>query len=216
MFSPCGRKTEKVYCKSCEFLVDSQIESLPVNPFDIIRANRWGLVTYQELADLLGTSQEEIIQASASCDGFTIFNGRNYCIAYNSRVRQYSRIAFTLLHEAAHIVLGHFAECDSFHNNLAFYRQFESEANFFASNVMAPYVVMRECGLLTPQLLHCACGLSHEAAERRLAGYRCWSPRAIDKKVFSNFSAFIRFSRIQNAPRPDIGIIRDETVSAAK
>lgn len=199
-----NNRCEYIYRKSCEFLLKSEIICLPVNPIDIIKKFHWGLVTYSELCSITGTdvTVEDISDACRSRDGFTVFSGGNYCIAYNDKIRVKSRITFTLMHEAGHIVCGHFQQQES--KNIC-YRDFECEANLFASNVLAPAAVVTECGFDTPELLQKACGLSHNAAKARLnelSGYRINSG---DMDILKAFSSYIKIcARRANTESADI------------
>lgn len=197
---PTVPRYDIIYEKACAFLQKIGANSLPVNPFAAIAANGWALVTYSKLsAELpIPATLEEIAEACRSKDGATVFSGTNYCIAYNETVRVKSRIAFTLMHEAGHIACGHF---DGRHSRssaglcLAEYKVLEDEANFFAANVLAPAAVVTACGLLTPELLKAACGISYSAAKSRLPQLNVWQPRPADDAVLRAFSTYIAVTR---------------------
>lgn len=160
--------------KACEFLLSSSFDSLPINPFTIIKNNGWGLTTYRKLASELSTKDKiytltDIVKASQSKDGFTVFKNGSYCIAYNDAIETKNRINFTLCHEIGHIVLLHF-ENESGNNEFtkSHYLALEAEANYFASNLLAPKTIIELCKIKTPKLLSAATGLSLEAATKRL------------------------------------------------
>lgn len=185
-----------VYNKACEFLLSMGISSVPVNPVSLISRSHWGLITYNELCSAVpgGDSVDDIAAACRSRDGFTVFSGRNYCIAYNDTVRVKSRVAFTLMHEVGHIVCGHFSGratwlCAGLGGDE--YRVFEAEANYFAGNVLAPAAVVTACSLQKPELLKAACGLSRLAANARLSELAGWEPRPIDDEILRAFSTYI-------------------------
>lgn len=182
-----------VYEKACDFLLMQGIVSLPLNPFDVIRQNHWGLVTYSELCTLVPNSAciSDIALTCQSNDGFTVYNGNNYCIAYNETVSVKSRVNFTLMHEVGHIVCGHFDGSGSTLES-GNYRRLEAEANFFATNVLAPASVVTACGFNTPQLLHCACGISFEAAKVRLQQLQNFNKKPADEKIQRAFSTYIK------------------------
>lgn len=184
-----------VYDKACEFLLSAGVCSLPVDPYKLISQKKWGLVTYTRLCSLVpgGASVDDIIAACRSSDGFTVFSKGNYCIAYNDTIRVKSRIAFTLMHEAGHIICGHFSGNGPLLLDNE-YKAFETEANFFASNVLAPAAVVTSCGLLTPEMLKAACGLSYVAAKSRLNELQRWRPRPIDDKLLRVFDPYIQIS----------------------
>jgi hypothetical protein len=196
-----------VYNKACEFLLSLCVSCLPVNPQELISRKRWGLVTYSELCSLVpdGATIEDIAEACQSRDGFTVYSGGNYCIAYNDAIRVKSRIAFTLMHEAGHIVCGHFSGHAPTLSG-GEYRVFETEANYFASNVLAPAAVAAACDLRTPELLQAACGLSYDAAKARLNELNNWKSRPVDDKIWHAFDPYIRISSRRCSPKQaDIG-----------
>jgi hypothetical protein len=179
--------------KACSFILSEGIRSLPVDPFAIIRRNRWGLTTYSHLGELTDSAAGIGLMLLGSPDGFTIYNGRNYCIAYNDSSQAYRRIVFTLMHEIGHIVLGHFVFFSE-GELISRQRPFESEASLFASHVLAPSAVVMRCGLDTPRLLMSACSLSAPAAERRLRQLRGWKPSDCDREVEKAFCEYIRMN----------------------
>jgi Zn-dependent peptidase ImmA (M78 family) len=182
-----------VYDKACEFLLTQGIDSLPLNPFDIIHQNHWGLVTYSDLCTFVPSSAciSDIALTCQSNYGFTVYNGNNYCIAYNEAISVKSRVNFTLMHEVGHIVCGHFDGSGSTLES-GDYRRLEVEANFFATNVLAPAAVVTACGFNTPQLLHCACGISFEAAKVRLRQLQNFISTPADEKIRRAFSTYIK------------------------
>lgn len=176
--------------KSYEFLLSIGASSLPVNPFEAIRRKHWGLTTYTELCAIVSedVTVSDIAEACKSRDGFTVFSSGNYCIAYNDTVRVKSRIRFTLMHEAGHIICGHF---NGSVNDSDRYRELESEANLFASNVLAPAAVIKACGICTPEQLMAASGLSYNAAKVRLEQIMRMKRHPLDKKILKAFEPYI-------------------------
>lgn len=207
-----------VYERACAFLLEEGIDRLPVDPAAIIRCHRWGLATYQSLAELAGIPDGDLSGLFVSGDGYTIFNGRNYCIAYNHAVASLGRISFTLMHEIGHIVLGHFT--DGFSQNWAqalsgaartspVCAARECEAHFFASCVMAPSVVIARCGFTTPEVLSGATGLSLAAARSRLMQHRQWRFSDADKPLARRFDAYIKASQHTRADMSGLTILCD-------
>jgi Zn-dependent peptidase ImmA (M78 family) len=187
-----GARYDFAYEKACEFLLSSGICTLPLNPIEAIKQKHWGLVTYSELCFILrdGAKPEDIIKICRSKDGFTVSNGANFCIAYNDKIKIKSRIAFTLMHEAGHIMCGHF-NGEGLMLVADEYKRLETEANYFASNVLAPAAVIHACGLQNAGLIQAACGISSRAAQARLDELANWKPRSIDKEIVRAFNSYI-------------------------
>jgi Zn-dependent peptidase ImmA (M78 family) len=140
---PTSIRSNKVFREVSNFLLDKSISQLPINPFQIIKNNKWGLITYTELAEIHNLEIADIIAAYQSEDGYTIFDGENYTIAYNDAISTASRIRFTLMHEIGHIVLRHLTDFEEtiLHRSTLTekkYKVLENETNTFARNVLAP------------------------------------------------------------------------------
>lgn len=192
---PLKPRTEEIGRAANRFLRSAKVHSLPINPFELIPRQGWALISYEEVAGRMNLPFEEIIGAAASLDGFTLCRCGRYTIAYNNRIRSFGRICFTLLHEAGHILLGHFEMPAEYRNSPTGTRVQEQEANRFASSVMAPFILMRECNITTPERLHSACGLSRQAAERRLYEYETWQETETDRALLRQFEAYVRANR---------------------
>ena len=197
------------YDKACEFIVAEQIANLPVNPFEIIKRNRWGFATYKRLGVLACAAGDFTPLLGKSRDGFTIYNSRNYCIVYNDAIGCFSRIVFTLMHEIAHIWLEHLKQFSE-EELILYRRELDEEASLFASFVLAPSVVIKRCGLDSIANLRSACGLSHEAAARRLIQFRSWQPRDADKPVERLLDAYIKVSIARRTFSPAVEILFEE------
>jgi hypothetical protein len=208
-------RQDYVYAQACGFIAAQGLCNLPVNPFDIIKRNRWGLATYQRLGVLTDEAGNFEPLLGRSRDGFTIYNGRNYCIAYNDAVDSFCRILFTLMHEIGHIWLRHFVDFTD-EELTAFNRELEEEASLFAAYVLAPSVVIKRCGLSTPELLQSACGLSAQAASRRLTQFRTWHEMQDDKPVERLFDAYCKVNIARRACMTAVDIRYDDDIQTSK
>lgn len=190
------------------FILGQGIDNLPVNPFALIEKNCWGLVTYSSLCQTIGqgTTAADIVETCKSGDGFTIYNGRNFCIAYNDLVSVKSRIRFTLMHEIGHIVCGHFTDFRASSLSPSQYAVLEEEANYFASCVLAPSSVVKRCGLDTQCSLRCACAISKEAAARRLSQLEVSRTSRFDAAILKQFDAYIKYNCRSRAHNVNIDI----------
>jgi Zn-dependent peptidase ImmA (M78 family) len=208
-------RQDYVYAQACGFIAAQGICNLPVNPFEIIQRNRWGIATYQRLGVLTNAAGNFEPLLGRSRDGFTIYNGRNYCIAYNDAVGSFCRIVFTLMHEIGHIWLRHFIDFTE-EELSALGRELEEEASPFASYALAPSVVIRRCGLRSPALLQSACGMSAQAASRRLAQFRTWHETQEDKPVEKLFDAYCKVNIARRARLDAADIRYDDDAQASR
>lgn len=132
--------------------VEDYIEEFPINPFELIKNFGWGLLTYEEMTIKDNCTIEDVCECLGT-DGYSIYNGNNYTIAYNNTIQSYGRINFTLAHEIGHIILNHHKDFnvtsvleDNFTKEE--YKILENEANCFARNILAPAPLVQELGFL--------------------------------------------------------------------
>lgn len=160
-----------------DFFIKEHITNFPIDPIKIIKKNKWGLMTYTELADLHGMSIEMIIKAFQSEDGYVIKDNDNYTIAYNDAISIPGRIRFTLMHEIGHIYLNHlvdFKETMLKRSKLtqSKYVILEREANAFARNTLVPPEIANriktERSILAKPIFETYFEITHRAAETRL------------------------------------------------
>ncbi|QOR34412.1 helix-turn-helix domain-containing protein [Clostridium sp. 'deep sea'] len=168
---PTSARYYYVLEKATDFLAKEHVYRFPLDPFKIIEDNNWDVCSYSQYAEKYHVTIHDITEAFGSEDGYTIFNGRNYSIAYNDTKPQ-CRILFTLMHEIGHIILNHLADFD-----IALltrggiptkkYRVLEKEANSFSRNALAPIVIANELELNThdvQDIFH----MSYQASLNRL------------------------------------------------
>jgi Zn-dependent peptidase ImmA (M78 family) len=171
------------------FFVRENITEFPIDPFEIIKRNKWGLITYSELARTHNCTIERVIKAYQSVDGYTIFDGEGYSIAYNDTVGNLGRIRFTLMHEIGHIYLNHlvdFEETVLRRSTLtqSKYEILEKEANCFARNVLAPAPIINKLKLKRDTDLVYYFQISQTAAQTRLQLLKWDSIRAFKFSLF--------------------------------
>jgi len=156
-----------------EFLLNENITSFPIDPFIIINKHKWGLITYTELARKYRVNISQVIIAFESEDGYIMFDGVGYIIAYNDTIRSAGRIRFSLMHEIGHILLTHlvdFKETILMRNSLSEekYRILENEANVFARNSLSPALVVKGLRLGSKADIAYYFKISQAAADTRL------------------------------------------------
>lgn len=172
MIFPEYARYDKLMHQVNSFFVKENVTDFPIDPFQTIANNKWGLITYSEIAEERGVWIEDIINAVQSEDGYTIYDGYNYTIAFNDTIRSHGRIRFTLMHEIGHIYMNHlvdFQETILTRSTLTEekYKVLEDEANGFARNVLAPVMIVKQLKYKDPMNLVEYFGLSQSAAKVR-------------------------------------------------
>ena len=100
-----------------------------------------------------------------------------YLILYNAEMNA-GRIRWTLAHEIGHIYIGHLEIIEgaeiAYNEQRGFYDQFESEADYFAWNLLAPLPILREMGIRSASEIKATYGLSNQAAALQFDRYTKW------------------------------------------
>lgn len=165
------------YQKACEFLEQYRIKSFPIDPFEIIQAEKYGLMKYSELMEEFHCSLDKVCTCLRSSDGKTILESQYYSIAYND-FKSDTRIRFTLMHELGHIYLNHLVDFEKtemlrngkFSSGLTpqEYKILENEANAFARNVLSPVSMFLTLKDKSIKSVSWVFGISTSAAEARI------------------------------------------------
>lgn len=155
--------------------------SYPIQPEKVVSCIPQGcrIISYQKMADLNHCSIQDVAVMCKSKSGATHYDveQNRYLILYNASMN-YGRILWTLCHEIGHICIGHLETVEE--ANIAYtdwrepYNQFESEADYFAWNMIAPLPIMRELGIRTPSEIQSVFGLSSQAAALQFDRYTKW------------------------------------------
>lgn len=88
----------------------------------------------QEYSRITGISIEQLTLNGSFNDGYTYFKNNTAYIFYNDDIETEGRKLWTISHEIGHIVLEHTTQCE----------KNEQEANFFASQILAPQCVLKQ------------------------------------------------------------------------
>lgn len=180
-----------------KILLECGIDALPVRPSVICDHYGWVLADYHTGASsiaLLGL--EELTKQT---DGFCAVTKSHAYIFFDSTLPA-GRQRFTIAHEIGHLALGHVAPGGVTTVNREPSPQDspeETQANQFAARLLAPACVLHELGVVTPEAIQQACGLSRQAAifradrmqelERRNRYYT--SP--LERQVLQQFASHI-------------------------
>ena len=155
--------------------------TFPIQPLNLISclSQNCRILTYQKMADLNHCPIQDIALMCKSNSGATHYDTEKdrYLILYNSSMNQ-GRILWTICHEIGHICAGHLEMIEE--AEIAYtdwrepYSQFESEADYFAWNVIAPLPIMREMGVRKPSDIQITYGLSAQATALQYDRYVKW------------------------------------------
>lgn len=146
---------------------------------EILHYHGYTIVPYSFLEEKRNGLAEYCYQYSE--DAFRFKN----LIYYNDN-KPKSRIEFSLMHELGHILLEHQGEYD----------WQEVEANYFASNIIAPRMAIHYSKCTSAEDIHKNFGLSLEASQYAYSDYLAWHDHIqkngnkisyVDKKIYDYF-----------------------------
>ena len=132
--------------------------SFPINPKNIkLKEYDVKIISFQEYAQKTNLSINQLTSNGNTNDAY--IRNNNILIFYNEDIETEGRKMWTISHELGHIVLKHTTQCD----------KNESEANFFASQLLAPQCVLKQLikngAKITPTYLSEKFRISKEASE---------------------------------------------------
>ena len=137
------------------------------------------IMSYQKTAEVAGCSVQDVAVLCKSNSGATHYDPElnRYLILYNGSMNP-GRVRWTLGHEIGHICIGHLETMEvaeiAYTEQREFYDQLESEADYFAWNLLAPLPILREMGIRSVDELKIVCGLSTQAAALQYDRYVKW------------------------------------------
>ena len=126
------------------------------------------ILSYQEMAEVTGCTVQDVAVLCKSNSGATHYDPdtNRYLILYNAEMNA-GRIRWTLAHEIGHIYIGHLEVIEgaeiAYNEQRGFYDQFESEADYFAWNLLAPLPILREMGIRSAsEIKHTGCPIKRQ------------------------------------------------------
>ena len=146
-------------------------------------------------------------------DGFAIEINNKPIIFFNDECT-IGRQRFTAAHELGHILLSHTGYCDlENHEIKEDDKETEIQANIFASRLLAPACVLKECGVKNSMEIENLCNISHTAAEFRMKrlnelykrdeeflktrGKGCFYLSPLELKIKEQFTEYIAKNKIR-------------------
>ena len=155
--------------------------SYPIQPEEIISylPQQCRIISYQKMAELNQCSIQDVAVLCKSNSGATHYDVEQsrYLILYNASMNP-GRVLWTLCLEIGHICIGHLEMIEE--ADIAYtdwrepYDQFESEADYFAWNLIAPLPIMRELGIRSASEIQSVFGMSSQAMALQYDRYVKW------------------------------------------
>jgi Zn-dependent peptidase ImmA (M78 family) len=176
-----------------EFILQERISSLPVDPFIITKKHSWNTVTVGYLANKSGVKRDFIYDKMiGSKEAGTIYCNGYYRVIYNEHVRSFERVRWTIMHEIGHIHLNHFTDFEKtkINNDELSDREYavlESEANVFASEILAPKALLILIRSTSVNKIQNICKLSNEASENCVKSIKLLQSCGIHQTTYDFF-----------------------------
>ena len=169
-----------------QVLIDYNINSLPINVVSI--------ATSAGIKILKNSIVRKLTKGEI---GISVWDSNKWYIIYDDTMSK-ERARFTIAHELGHIFLGHPLK-DSYHARTINIDKprVETDADIFASRLLAPACVLWGLNLHTPEEIKEACGISYQAAELRANRMRELYERnkflisPLERQVYNNFADYI-------------------------
>ena len=188
---------KKARDRAWESLIKYHVKELPVDVRSICRQSNVSVLTYKKDIEFIKTyGLEQYIEN----DGFTSQIKSKYFIFYNDEITPFERTTFTIAHEMGHIALGDVRNSSTVWNRgeQKAPNPSETQANVFASRLLAPACVLKELNIKTVDELQQLTGLSYAAAKIRLERLNMLRERdkfylsPLERTVRNNFNEFIK------------------------
>lgn len=157
---------------------DCEIQSFPIDCYSILRHYGYRIFTYQNMRDI----SERLYEYCRNYSEDAFRYGANRIIAYDETKTPF-RIRFSIMHELGHIMLEHSKECS----------QNEHQANFFASNILAPRMAIHFAQCRDENDVSSCFQISREAGSYAFQNYRLWRESVsrdvsdIDEAMYHHF-----------------------------
>jgi Zn-dependent peptidase ImmA (M78 family) len=194
-----------------DVLKNSSVKELPVRVKQIANSfPNLKVRTYSWFAKKRGFSHKEVCNLVNSEEGCCLYYESldEYLILYNDKIPNKGRKRWTLAHELGHYVMNH----NKVSNNSSLarsslseeeYTEFESEANCFARELLAPPPVLNELNLISPSNISSICDISGEASANvskfLKQGAQFGKKYSPHNPVLKQFSGFI--NKIKNSKK---------------
>lgn len=183
-----------------DILLQNIVASLPIVPTKIASHHNIHVKTYFDYEHLTKIKYFSLCE-KISEDAFTQFVDGEYFIFYNPHQYPY-RMRWSLMHELSHIFLGHIHEGQPFIARSPIRDPLEKEADHLTAHILCPDIVVKQCGVESPEELRKLIYLSREATENqwnRISASSGHPISAKERQVLIQFQPFIARYREQKS-----------------
>lgn len=186
-----------------KFLLECGYTKFPISPYDVLDE----LKDYVECipwsdAKKVMKSEDPFHLRQIKAEGRTIrmhSTGKYYIVYDDVTVNSSDRIAWTIMHEIGHIILGHLVEFSETALNRGGitskqYGVLEIEAHYFAAEFLMPTAILKYYPKITVNEIALLFGVSEEAAEKkynRVFNNNYLPAGEYDTKIMRNFFKFL-------------------------
>ena len=199
----CICAVQKARDAAWQLLIDQHVTEPPVNITRLCKELGIFCLTYEKGQALI---HEMRLEKFTHQDGFSVVFGKRNFVFYNAQISPKERIRFTLAHELGHIVLGHHKQRGIFCRYkrattnkwiLSRCSRKETQANIFASRLLAPACVLHALQMNSAEEIATLCGLSLQAAQIRMKRLQVlekrnkWGTSPLERKIVEQFTPFI-------------------------
>ncbi|HGS9636649.1 TPA: ImmA/IrrE family metallo-endopeptidase [Clostridioides difficile] len=150
--------------------------------------------SYEEFAKLIRRDIDFIIEKYDK-QGFVFWSKRDntFVICYNTYYPFYS-VRWTLIHELAHIFLGHATKTNVLKLHSKSNKLFEVEAETFTKYILCPNAVLTECKILEISEIMYFCGVDKNVALKKSVSLKKGrnNTTGLDNLVIKQFNVFIK------------------------
>ncbi|MCC0647905.1 ImmA/IrrE family metallo-endopeptidase [Clostridioides sp. ZZV15-6598] len=150
--------------------------------------------SYDEFAKLIRKDIDFIIEKYDK-QGFVFWSKRDntFVICYNTYYPFYS-VRWTLIHELAHIFLGHATKTNVLKLHSKSNKLFEVEAETFTKYILCPNAVLTECKILEISEIMYFCGVDKNVALKKSVSLKKGrnNTTGLDNLVIKQFNVFIK------------------------
>lgn len=171
-----------------EVLIREHVKELPVKLIPLCKGMHIRVIKYSDAPQIENKNRDG---CQAVVDG-------NMYILYDDKISS-ERKRFTIAHELGHIIMKHTGLPDD-----------EHEANIFASRLLMPACVLKECNVSTENEIMNMCGVSYTSAKIRLERLNLLLERnkfylhPLERKVKRQFRKYIRAYKVKiKDPHPN-------------